>query len=397
MFRQLVSHNDDLRRLLEKGYAIAFDSNHLIVRDVPYLDETGAARAGAFVCPLDFVDQQHVRLTNHQILFSGGPPHGLNGKPIPNLGGGPATLALTQRCSDLRVERSFSHKPLPSGHYLDLFHKIETYAGVIAGPAIDRHGSAVLTFRAVEVTDEDPIFKFNDTLTSRARIGDLRAKLEGEVIALIGLGGTGSYLLDLLIKSPVREIHAFDHDTYHIHNAYRSPGSLAPEDLGRAKAEVFQKRYENFRTGLRCEVKLLDRTSTNEVAGITFAFVCVDKGSARKEIVDLLIDRGIPFIDVGMGLLRRRGELLGMLRTTYVAPVGAEPVRELTLLPLADEPDAEYKVNIQIAELNALNAAMAIIKFKQLRGFYGGKSADHLAFDVADLMVAELEATPPGN
>ncbi|MCY4623618.1 MAG: hypothetical protein OXC99_01210 [Chloroflexi bacterium] len=38
MLHRLVSHNDDLRRLLEKGYAVAVDSNHLVVRDIPYLN-----------------------------------------------------------------------------------------------------------------------------------------------------------------------------------------------------------------------------------------------------------------------------------------------------------------------------------------------------------------------
>ena len=36
MSQTLVSRNDDLRRLVEKGYAVGFDSNYLIVRDIPY-------------------------------------------------------------------------------------------------------------------------------------------------------------------------------------------------------------------------------------------------------------------------------------------------------------------------------------------------------------------------
>ena len=31
---RLVSHNEDLKRLVEKGYAIALDNNHLIIRDI---------------------------------------------------------------------------------------------------------------------------------------------------------------------------------------------------------------------------------------------------------------------------------------------------------------------------------------------------------------------------
>ena len=35
-----------------------------------------------------------------------------------------------------------------------------------------------------------------------------------------------------------------------------------------------------------------------------------------------------------------------------------------------DDDDNEYDTNIQIAELNALNAALAVIKWKRLMGFY---------------------------
>lgn len=37
---------------------------------------------------------------------------------------------------------------------------------------------------------------------------------------------------------------------------------------------------------------------------------------------------------------------------------------------LREDPDGLYRTNIQIAELNALNACLAVVKFKQLRGFY---------------------------
>ena len=40
MLAKLVSHNNDLKELVDNGYALAFDNNYLIVRDVPYLDGT---------------------------------------------------------------------------------------------------------------------------------------------------------------------------------------------------------------------------------------------------------------------------------------------------------------------------------------------------------------------
>ena len=96
---------------------------------------------------------------------------------------------------------------------------------------------------------------WSNTLTSRAQIVDLSAKFADDVVAVIGLGGTGSYVFDLLVKTPVKEIRGFDFDDFHVHTAYRSPGRLADTDeLGKNKAEVYRSRYENFREGLRLGV-----------------------------------------------------------------------------------------------------------------------------------------------
>ena len=75
----------------------------------------------------------------------------------------------------------------------------------------------------------------------------------------------------------------------------------------------------------------------------------------------------IPFIDVGMGLNRTRGPLNGMARVTYYSADDAERVKSLGLSELTDRPEDLYRTNTQIGELNALNASLAIIKYKQLR------------------------------
>ena len=42
-----------------------------------------------------------------------------------------------------------------------------------------------------------------------------------------------------------------------------------------------------------------------------------------------------------------------------------------------DEPENEYATNIQVAELNALNAALAVIRWKRIFGFYRNASNEH--------------------
>jgi hypothetical protein len=275
---------------------------------------------------------------------------------------------MTLSKTDVIVQRSFSNKPKDG--FANFFDKIEHYVRVISAPAIERHGASPLTFRIDKEENANSVFKFQDTLTSLAKISDLSVLFKDEVIAIIGLGGTGSYVLDFMVKTPVKEIRGFDGDVYHVHNAFRSPGRLDEADLGKGKAEVYQPRYDNFRHGLKLHQKYIDRTSVADLAGVTFAFVCVDKGSARAEIFDLLINLRIPFIDVGMGLNRKQRALSGTMRATYYSAENAANVRNLKLAEMVDDPDDIYRRNVQISELNALNAAIAVVRYKQLIGFY---------------------------
>jgi hypothetical protein len=383
MFLELASHNDDLNGLLEKGYAIAEDHGHLVVRDIPYLDNNAQLQTGAIVSLISDIDGKKVKPHDHQIYFAGTHPCEINGSPIKGLGGGPNNLVL-QSSPDVVVQRSFSNKLTDKNgqlrDYRDFFEKVEHYVRIISGPAREKYGASPYTFRLVEEVPTQSVFKFRDTLTSRAQIVDLSTKFEDDVVAVIGLGGTGSYVLDFLVKMPIREIRGFDFDDFHVHTAYRSPGRLvaseAYSELGKNKAEVYGARYENFRHGLRFEPKYIDAESLDSLGGVTFAFVCVDRGKSRAGIFDLLISNRIPFIDVGMGLKRSpEGPIDGTLRATYYSVEDGQRLRSLGLAELVDDPADEYNVHIQTAELNALNASLAVVKFKQIRGFYLDKGA----------------------
>ena len=89
-----------------------------------------------------------------------------------------------------------------------------------------------------------------------------------------------------------------------------------------------------------------------------------------------------------MGLDRKRGPINGMMRATYYSAEHAPRVRDNGLAPLSDEPDDVYRTNIQISELNALNACLAVIRYKQLRSFYFEEIPYyHLLLEIGDLKI----------
>jgi hypothetical protein len=388
VFEKLVNPNEDLQRLVQKGYAVGFDDGYMLIRDIPYLDDKLDLQWGAFVTKLVAVADGGVRQEDHQVFFAGSPPHNLDGKPIPNLGDRAATLALDKLNDDIVVERQFSVRPKPIQDYADFFDKVECYVALVSGPAISKYDANPLTFKARHEIP-DSVFLRHDLLSSRAEIGDLSALLKNDIVAVIGLGGTGSYVLDLLAKTPVREIRGFDADVFHLHTVFRSPGMIDMNDLGKPKADIYGSRYKEFRIGIATENVRIDASSEKHLQGVTFAFVCVDKGSARKEIIDLLFSMGIPFIDVGMGLGRKGdGPIGGMVRSTYFPVAEGHAILSKGLVPLTDNPDDIYRTNVQLAELNALNACLAVIRFKQIRGFYEAEKGDHQSvFEIKDMLV----------
>jgi hypothetical protein len=100
----------------------------------------------------------------------------------------------------------------------------------------------------------------------------------------------------------------------------------------------------------------------------------MDQGEAKRVIVEKLEEFGVSFVDVGMGVYLKNDMLGGILRVTTSTAQQRVHVHDKGRIPLSgDDADNEYDKNIQIADLNSLNAALAVIKWKKLYGFY----ADH--------------------
>lgn len=96
-----------------------------------------------------------------------------------------------------------------------------------------------------------------------------------------------------------------------------------------------------------------------------FVFVSVDDGPSRLVIVDWLTSNGIPFVDCGMGLNRSVVGLNGAVRITGTDRSAFERTVRTPYLPTEKNKEDEYRRQAQIAEFNALNASLAVIRFKQ--------------------------------
>jgi hypothetical protein len=375
MLRQPTDLKQDIQQLVNEGFEASIYRQHLLVESVPYVTPAGMLAYGTLVC--DYSDKSRPR--DHTVWFKGETPCTHQGQPLSQVINNSNTQVLFDR---YEVNHYFSNKPtnvpdFPSNYYVKMKHYIDLLGA--QAKVIDPDADA-RTGRVVESRDDDSVFKYGDTASARAGIMAISQKLKLSRVAIVGLGGTGSYILDQVAKTNVKEVHLFDGDDFKRHNAFRAPGAASLEQLqlNPKKVDYFFSIYSAMRTGIVCHSYRLDESNLEELIDFDFVFVSVDDGISRGLICNHLKDKGIPFIDVGMGLKKDNGMMVisGQCRATLCSPAKNDHMS--TYVDTHDNrEDALYASNIQVADMNALNATLAIMLWKQYFGFYADTEKSH--------------------
>ncbi len=372
----LISRSPDLLRLRNEGYEVEVRSGHLLVHGVPYLGATGAVAYGTLVSDLTLAGDTTSRPGNHVAWFIGEHPRDRSGHEITAIRHGTAAFQLAP---DILAQHAFSNKP--PGGYPDYHAKMTRYIEVICAPAQSlQPGTTARTYKPVPADEAESVFRYVDSASSRAGITAVTAKLSRLRIAIIGLGGTGSYLLDLAAKTPVLEVHLYDGDLFLQHNAFRAPSAPSLEELQVRPTKVgyLAALYGKMRRGIVPHEVFVDETNVAELVAYDFVFLCMDSGPAKRLIIETLQAAGRSFIDTGIGveLLQTKLQLWGICRVTTSTADQHDHVAQRVSCA-ANEDDDLYARNIQLAELNALCAVMAVTKWKKLCGFYSDDDREH--------------------
>jgi hypothetical protein len=367
MSRRPIALSHDLLRLQNEGYDIEVrDDGFLLVRKVPHVDANRALRTGTLISKLKLSGDKTVKPDDHVAYWVGEHPCHADGSKIRSFEN---PSPPTELAPGLRADFTFSAK----ADYRDYHHKVTTYIGRITGEATRIDESAKARVYPVIPTDEGAsVFKYVDTASSRAGISAVNARIAGQRIGIAGLGGTGVYLLDFVAKTAVAEIRLIDGDDFSQHNAFRAPGAPSLEQLQARprKAPYFGALYANMRNGIVVHDTYLDETNLDLLDGLDFVFICIDRGPIKRALVARLTTNGTPFVDVGMGVVLNDGQLSGIVRITTSTPETRDAAAPHISYSDDDGEINEYATNIQIAELNALNAIMAVTRWKRHFGIY---------------------------
>lgn len=360
-----LARDEDVRRLLDDGYDIGLIGGHLVVKKVPYVTTDQVVAYGFLAYPVTISGDRVVMDTDHRIWFGGSVPCNEHGRPLG---------FVSPECRDIsgHVAANFMLSSKPAFGYPSQYEKVTSYVRMLAHPAMAL--DAKVTARpgaAWQEVEEDLPFQYRDTATSRAGLYSLTQIFREERIAIIGIGGTGGYILDQVAKTPVASILLIDGDRFDNHNAFRAPGAALLEQLRDRpwKVSYFAEMYGRMHTGITTARTFMTDDNLLLLDDATFVFLAMDDATMKPAIAAYLLQRGTPFIDVGMGVEEIDSKLSGLLRMVFARP-GDGSERALARIPKpADERD-DYSRNIQVADLNALNAILAVGRWKRYLGFY---------------------------
>lgn len=393
MSSSLISRSPHLLRLRDEGMTLEVAHGYLLVHDVPYVNASRETRIGTLVFRLDLTADIAVNPADHTAYFIGEAPCDASGKHLSRIinNSNPQELA-----PGIRADHYFSAKPR-SGNYKDYYEKVTAYINMLTGhaKAIDASLKAQVFKPFLSEQGESP-FVYADTASTRAGIALASQRLAGQRIAIVGLGGTGAYVLDLVAKTPVAEIHLYDGDTLQQHNAFRYPGAVAFEALteGHAKVAYLATEYGKIHRGIYPHPVMIDESNVPELKGYDAVFVCVDNGHARRLIAIALASSDTVMFDTGMGVqMNANAELFAIVRLSTLDRASAtEAAKNMPMS--ANEDDNLYGTNVQVGDLNCLNAYLAVEAWKKRCGFYFGRSRPHLTtYTTASASMAANDAS----
>jgi hypothetical protein len=247
MLQEPIYHSPDLKLLRDEGYFVQIQGGLLLLRDIPYVNAQRQVRKGTLISALCVAGDVAKYDGQHVVYFDGEFPCNADATPIHQIKHQSNEQDLG---NGVKAKHSFSSKPADG--YTDYYHKMSTYAAIISSAAqVLQPGISPRTYRVPE-KEEDSIFEYIETASDRAGIGALTERLATETVGIIGLGGTGSYVLDFVAKTPVREIHLFDFDQFFTHNAFRAPGAPSIDELRKApqKVNYLEDIYSKMHRGI---------------------------------------------------------------------------------------------------------------------------------------------------
>ena len=363
----MTDYQDVLRQAAsERGWLIEVSQNRISVGQVPYRMKDG--NTGKCQISVETLDDG-LRMKSpekgggatHAAILSGvsdGRAYQATGEPVGNV-----------LWTDDTNECVISIK-LDDAEYVDAWHALLIYASSVAGEVGVQEREQI-----------ERVFKFEILGEDSWQMRNFRNREIGMRIGIVGLGGVGLWIFDMMSKTDVKEIRVWDGDKIEGRNLVRAPGWAGQDAIGKNKAEYFGEHYDQMRTGISIYPEYWQPDqSTNLFHDLDFVFVAIDNTETRSALCEHLEQTGVPFIDVGLGIELRQEGIRGTCQIFYS---GTDPARWRVCIPTSGgEGEKEYGeddyYDLQLADLGALTAALAVGTWRRHINQYEQEEMDWL-------------------
>ena len=198
-----IAPNPALARLIDEGYEIEVREQHLLVHSVPYVTASREVMRATVGCL--FIENAGVLVTpdqypdTHQVWFTGDFPCFSTGARLNQLENENDGRELFK---GFTIKHRFSNKPFGVSSFPDHYTKVLHYITLISDQArVIEPLADARTHRVIPTTPEESVFRYADSASARYGTLAVAAKLALRRIAIVGLGGTGSYVLDQVTKT----------------------------------------------------------------------------------------------------------------------------------------------------------------------------------------------------
>lgn len=341
----MVTDYEDLLRqeTARRGWMVDANKNGISVGGVPYRKKNG--ETGRCHISIDTDDDgtgmkapEHSGGAIHAatlIGVEGGRAYRASGEPVGNV----LWTDKTERCV-ISIKRD-------DGAYENAWHALFVYVSNVAGEVGEDERAKIESVFRFEIEGEDDV----DTQTWRGRA-------RGKRIGIVGLGGVGLWILDLMSKTDVSEIRIWDGDVIEGRNLVRAPGWASQEAIEKNKARYFWEQYSKMRKGISVGKGYWEaEDGADAFDGLDFVFVAVDKTNVRTALCETLEAARIPYVDAGMGIARHEERVRGSCQVFFS---GEEASRWRIGIPTVEGIGEEEYRALQLADLGALTAALAV-------------------------------------
>jgi len=199
-------------------------------------------------------------------------------------------------------------------------------------------------------------------------------------VGIVGLGGTGSIVLQQLVHLGVNNFLLLDPDIVEATNLNRLVG-VTPTDVGRSKVAVAEEWARKINPKVYIEAKeesALKSSIARSLATTDFVFCCTDSHGSRAVLNQLAYQYLVPVIDMGVVIATQQGHVTHIAgRTQMLTPglacmvcgnlLDSEQVRRDLLTDFERKADPyiidEAEPAPSVISLNSTMASLAITMF----------------------------------